>query len=408
MKLLIAIPALNEEEAIESIVERCLAAREEIIAGSDVTAVEITVVSDGSTDSTAERARAYKDEIHLIEFPQNRGYGAAILEAWSQSDAELMGFLDADGTCDPRFFTTLCNAVLEGGADVALGCRLHKKSQMPRVRRVGNTLFSTLLTLLSGRSVRDTASGMRVVRRDRLEHLMPLPTGLHFTPAMTARAVLRGDVSLSETDMPYHERTGRSKLSVIKDGFRFLGIILDAAFLYRPSRPLFVLAILSLLVAVGLMVSPILHYLRHQSLEEWMIYRFIVSQLLGTVGFLTLCTAYLSRRIVRLTVLSRRADALSRGPLGRFLTSPGFWLLPTLLLAFGGWLVWGSFRELLATGATAEHWSRFIAMAFFASLALILVVTRILDHSLSLIGGWLSYRGRLSGSLGDNSASSND
>ncbi|MCB1036300.1 MAG: glycosyltransferase family 2 protein, partial [Acidobacteria bacterium] len=148
MKLLIAIPALNEEQAIESIIERCLAAREEILAGSAVTEVEVTVVSDGSTDSTAERARKYQDRIRLIEFPENRGYGAAILEAWSQSDAELMGFLDADGTCDPRFFTTLVNAVLEGGSDVALGCRLHGKSQMPAVRRVGNTLFSGLLTLL--------------------------------------------------------------------------------------------------------------------------------------------------------------------------------------------------------------------------------------------------------------------
>ncbi|MCB1032220.1 MAG: hypothetical protein KDD47_00105, partial [Acidobacteria bacterium] len=224
-----------------------------------------------------------------------------------------------------------------------------------------------------------------------------LPTGLHFTPAMTARAVLRGDVTLTETDMPYHERTGRSKLSVVRDGFRFLGIILDAAFLYRPSRPLLVLGGASLAAATALMIAPLLHYLRLGSLEEWMIYRFIVSQLLGTVGFLTLCTAYLSRRMVRLTVLSRRPDALARGPLGRFLTSPAFWVLPTALLGAGGWLVWHSFRDLLVTGATTEHWSRFVAMAFLASVALILVVTRILDHSLSLIGGWLGYRGRLGG-----------
>src|SRR5258705_10036955 len=112
MKLLIAIPALNEEESIESIIERSLAARSQIIAASPVTAVEVTVVSDGSTDKTVELARSYEDKIHLIVFKRNRGYGAAIKEAWAHSDAELVGFIDADGTCDPNFFAPLCRELV--------------------------------------------------------------------------------------------------------------------------------------------------------------------------------------------------------------------------------------------------------------------------------------------------------
>ena len=57
MKLLIVIPALNEEAGIEAIITRSLKARAAIIADSPVTGVEITVVSDGSTDRTVERAR---------------------------------------------------------------------------------------------------------------------------------------------------------------------------------------------------------------------------------------------------------------------------------------------------------------------------------------------------------------
>jgi glycosyltransferase involved in cell wall biosynthesis len=238
MKLLIAIPALNEEESIEAIIERSLAARDEIIARSPITSVDITVVSDGSTDRTVSLARKYTDRIKLIVFEQNRGYGAAIQQAWMESDADLLGFLDADGTCEPRFFGELASALVKEQADVALGCRLNQNSEMPLVRRTGNILFAGLLTLLSGQWVRDTASGMRIVRRQAYHRLRPLPAGLHFTPAMSARALLDRDahVKLIEIDMPYHERVGDSKLKVGKDGLRFLNVITKTAIEYRPAR----------------------------------------------------------------------------------------------------------------------------------------------------------------------------
>src|SRR5258707_10733082 len=93
LKLLIAIPALNEEDSIAQTIQRSLAARERILSNSPVTEVEITVVSDGSTDRTVELASRYLDRIRLIVFERNRGYGAAIKEAWAQSDAELLAFL---------------------------------------------------------------------------------------------------------------------------------------------------------------------------------------------------------------------------------------------------------------------------------------------------------------------------
>jgi glycosyltransferase involved in cell wall biosynthesis len=75
LKLLIVIPALNEEESIASIIERTLDARARILAETPVTEVELTVVSDGSTDRTVERAGVYRNQVHLIVFERNRGYG---------------------------------------------------------------------------------------------------------------------------------------------------------------------------------------------------------------------------------------------------------------------------------------------------------------------------------------------
>jgi glycosyltransferase involved in cell wall biosynthesis len=390
MKLLIVIPALNEEDSIQGIIERCIAAKDEIKTYSPVTEVDITVVSDGSTDRTVERARQFGERIKLIVFPKNQGYGAAIKEAWRQSDADLLGFLDADGTCEPRFFAQLCSTIVREEAEMVLGSRLNKDSRMTWVRRFGNRLFSTLLSLLSSSHVSDTASGMRVVRRGSLWTLLPLPDGLHFTPAMSARAVL-GNLRIREIDMPYHEREGESKLRLGKDGVRFLKAILEASFLYRPARPLIILSLVSFSCACLLMATPVIYYLRHQAVQEWMIYRFVVSHLAGIIAFLFLSASYLSARVVQIALAEKRKMGWRFQAVSRFVRSPGFWLVPLGLITVGGLLVLPSFLELVHTGATFEHWSRFIAMSFFWSIAIILVGTRFVDYVLMLLEAQVIY-----------------
>jgi glycosyltransferase involved in cell wall biosynthesis len=387
MKLLIAIPALNEQDSIESIILRSLAARDFITSHSPVSEVAITVVSDGSTDRTVELAQKYTDQIHLIVFPKNRGYGAAIKEAWCESDADLLGFLDADGTCDPLFFANLCTALMEQNSDVVLGCRLNPASRMPVLRRVGNFLFARALTLFSAAKVRDTASGMRVVRRSCLDTLYPLPDGLHFTPAMSARAMLNDALRITEIDMPYHERAGESKLRVIKDGIRFLKVILQAAFLYRPSRPLGILAVALFCAAGLLMLTPVLYYLQNRSVAEWMIYRFLVSALIGTSSCLALCASYLTDRMVSIAL----AEEISGRKLRVLLHGRIFWLLPATLITIGVVLVFPSLVQRFTTGATYEHWSRYVVMSFCFSVALILSGTRAMDAVLDQVAERVAY-----------------
>jgi glycosyltransferase involved in cell wall biosynthesis len=389
MKLLIAIPALNEEASIQQIIERCLQARQDIVDTSLVTQVEITVVSDGSTDRTVELAARFGDRIKLIVFAKNRGYGAAIKEAWAHSNADLLGFLDADGTCEPKFFAQLVKALEEHKADMALGCRLNENSKMPWVRRIGNIMFASMLALLSSSKVRDTASGMRVVRRACLPELLPLPDGLHFTPAMSARAMFSDTLRIVEIDMTYLEREGESKLRPGKDGLRFVKAILDAALLYRPARPLAILGLIWLAVAVVLMLTPTAHYVKYRSVEEWMIYRFVVSHLAGTLAALLLCASYLTGRMVAIALTRGRRNLLDW-----FFASWLVWAVPPILLIVGGLLVLPSFLELVRTGATYEHWSRFIAMSFCWVVASIVAVTGVIDYVLGLLGTQLAYNTR--------------
>jgi hypothetical protein len=126
-------------------------------------------------------------------------------------------------------------------------------SQMPFTRRVGNFFFANLLTLLGRQKVTDSASGMRVFRKEILEHIYPLPDGLNLTPVMSTRAVHEG-IKIEEVPIPYSERVGRSKLSVIRDGRIFMQSMLWTALSYNPVR------ILGLLGIAGLGMASIVFF----------------------------------------------------------------------------------------------------------------------------------------------------
>lgn len=262
---------------------------------------------------------------------------------------------------------------------------------MPLVRRIGNLLFAAILTVLAQTRVRDTASGMRVVHRRCLRKLFPLPDGMHFTPAMSARALLAGGVRIGEIDMPYHDRQGESKLRVGKDGLRFLRIILETAFLYRPSRPLGLLALACFAIAGALMVTPVVYYWQNRSVAEWMIYRFVVSHLIGLSGCLLFSASYLTRKIVDLSFSHQGAPRPQRIVMTLVFSNSFFWVFPALLMLAGGALVVPSFLELVRTGATYEHWSRFIAMSFLFGTALILIITKAIDYVLTLVADQVAY-----------------
>ena len=247
--LSIVLPAFNEEEAIGGTVAQCLAAAAEIARQADLAGVEVLVVNDGSTDRTSEIARSHTG-VRVIDFPQNRGYGAALAEGFRHARGELLGFLDADGTCDPRQFGPLCRKLRDEQADLVLGARLGPGSQMPWVRKLGNRFFAGLLSILAGHRVTDIATGMRVFRRDTLDRLGPLPTGLHYTPAMTSAALLTG-LRVVEEPIPYSVRLGKSKLRPIRDALRFLRVILGSAARHRPGR-LMLLVLLALLLLLAI------------------------------------------------------------------------------------------------------------------------------------------------------------
>jgi glycosyltransferase involved in cell wall biosynthesis len=359
MKLSIVIPAYNEEQAIAAIIERTLDARPTIIERSPVDDVEIIVVSDGSSDRTVEIAAGY-DQVKLIVFEKNQGYGAAIKRGFAESTGELVSFLDADGTCDPVFFAKLCAALVGRKAVIALGSRLGPQSRMPRMRRIGNRLYATMLSVLSNRVVHDTASGMRVIRRDALTRLFPLPDGLHFTPAMSARALMDDELKIVELPMAYEERVGESKLSVWKDGLRFLRVILEMTLIWRPARVFASGAVLCVVVMTLLAMHPIEQWVRERQLQEDVIYRLLFCSLLGMLGMALASAWQLSERLHDLTGDGPRAETLTGTLTARLfslrgLTCAGIVAAPLLL-----WLIGPGVWTFVTQGKVFVHWSRVV------------------------------------------------
>lgn len=275
MKLSIIIPAYNEEQSIGSTIERALKAKTGIIKNTGIEDVEVVVVDDGSGDNTKNIAARYKNVV-LVSYGKNKGYGAAIKQGFEKAGGDLLGFLDADGTCDSALFADLVSALIKNNADIVIGSRLGPCSKMPKTRRIGNIVFAKMINYFGDIRIADCASGMRVLRRSALQKLYPLPDGLHFTPAMTCRATMGKGLRIVETPIGYAQREGKSKLSVIKDGLRFLKIILQMALRYKPFKVFITLAfVIWIMLWISLNVREIVskgnlrdyNVLAHRSLE---------------------------------------------------------------------------------------------------------------------------------------------
>lgn len=256
-KLSVIIPAYNEEIGIAAILERVLQLRSRLLTVG-VAGFEVIVVDDGSHDRTAEIVCRYPD-VQLISHARNRGYGGALKTGFVNTTGNLLAFLDADGTYPPEQLPEMCHAVI-GGAELVVGSRMSgARSEMSYTRHVGNRIFAGLVTLLGNQPVSDSASGMRVFRREVLERLYPLPDGLNFTPVMSTRAVHEG-IKMVEVSIPYHARVGHSKLNILQDGVRFFTSIVGTALSYNPRRVLG-LAVLAG-IGIALLVATVLAVVR--------------------------------------------------------------------------------------------------------------------------------------------------
>lgn len=279
--LSVVVPFLDEEGGVGAVLAACAAAARKMEADG-LGAVEVIAVDDGSTDGSLAEARAV-DGVRVLSHGANRGYGAALRTGFEAARGAWLAFLDADGTCDPAALAGMLAKARSEGWDVVVGARLHEGACMPPVREAGNRLFRALLRLAGVRGVTDVASGIRVLSREAYRRMAPLPSGMSFTPAMSARALLDPALSIGEVPVPYAERVGSSKLCPLCDGMMFMRVIVAAALVYRPQRVfgwaaagLVALSAALFSFALGGPASPLLALMEGDGAQPWMYFRFVL------------------------------------------------------------------------------------------------------------------------------------
>jgi len=213
VKVACVIPAYNEEQAIAGVVAGCRAC-----------ALPVYVVDDGSSDATAERARAAGAEVVVHE--TNLGKGRALADGMARAAAdgfEAAVFLDADGQHDPAELPAFVEAA-EAGADLVLGCR-RLDAAMPFVRRMTNRFQSWLLSRIAGQRLSDTQSGYRLVRVEIWPQVRPESGGFAAESEMLVKAA-RAGARIAEVPIRTIYLDGRSHIRPVRDAWQFLTLVL--------------------------------------------------------------------------------------------------------------------------------------------------------------------------------------
>ena len=162
-RVLIIVPALNEEESLPSILDE-LARKAQDRA--------VLVVDDGSRDGTPRVAR--ERGIAVVSHAVNLGVGAALQTGfrWALREGYEIGVqLDADGQHDPAYLGALLAPVIAGECDVSIGSRYVSRTayRAPLMRRLGMLLFSSVVQVTVGQRITDTTSGFRAYNREVME-----------------------------------------------------------------------------------------------------------------------------------------------------------------------------------------------------------------------------------------------
>jgi glycosyltransferase involved in cell wall biosynthesis len=280
MKLVIQIPAWNEEDHLPDVI----AALPAEVPGCDT--VEVLVVDDGSTDATAEVAR--KAGAEVIRLPVHRGLAVAFatgLDAALERGADVVVNTDADGQYDPRDISTIVEPVLRGDAQMVIGDRqIHTIRHFSAPKKLLQKLGSWVVRKISRTDVVDATSGFRAISRTAA---LKLHVFTRFT--YTLETILQaGEAGLKVVSIPVRikaEETRPSRLFRSNTGYvlRSLESIARIVVLYNPLRIFLRIGAFPVVFGLLLLVRFLYFFLSDQS-PAGHIQSLILAVILITVG----------------------------------------------------------------------------------------------------------------------------
>lgn len=222
----VLVPAFNEEETIEKFLNDLNQALSDVKENH-----EIIVIDDGSNDNTFSIASRFTG-IKIIRHPYNKGYGASVKTGVQEAAYERIITIDSDGQHDPAYIPEMLK--LLDDYDLVAGAR---HGYISGKRGFGNKFFCWLATYLSNIKVPDLTCGLRAFDKDKfLEfvHIFPNKSSLPSTTILSYAISGYNIKFIPIKDQP--RAGGKSKVTIIKDGLRFTGLILRMISLFNPLK----------------------------------------------------------------------------------------------------------------------------------------------------------------------------
>lgn len=219
-KILILLPAYNEEESVGKVIEQIHA---------EFPQADVLVMNDGSTDRTSEKARA--SGATVLDLPFNLGIGGAMQAGYKyayQNNYDIAIQVDADGQHDPREIRKLLLALKEEKLDMAIGSRFVGRSSYKgsMMRRVGIAVFYAVISTIVRQKITDPTSGFRASNRKAIQ-LFALEYPQDYPEPEVVILLHQCHLRMGEVSVEMNERySGESSITKIRSIYYMVKVLL--------------------------------------------------------------------------------------------------------------------------------------------------------------------------------------
>jgi glycosyltransferase involved in cell wall biosynthesis len=293
-KISVIIPAYNEAGTIGTLVSSIRSLYPE---------ADIIVINDGSSDNTADVAKAAGAEV--FSHPYNIGNGAAVKSGIRVADGDILVFMDSDGQHDPEDIANLLEYMPE--FDMVVGAR-SMGDQASLWRALGNKAYSWFASYVAKFPIKDLTSGFRAVKSNIAKSFVYLLPNTYSYPATITLGVLRSGMSVKYVPIKMRKRkTGKSNIKLIQDGVRFFMIITRICTLYSPMRVFLPVSFTMFLLGV---TNYIYTYLVHGRFTNMSVFLFVTAIIIFMMSLISeqICQMRFERRGADRPVLKTKSS----------------------------------------------------------------------------------------------------